>query len=175
MVNIIHQNPDIIDKVWKIIKKIRKNLLAGNTKCNSKIFNKILEKDIKTNINNVEKNLKIKPTNNINYENMTKDILQTGAEMFTYLNFCPPRKILNFYKELLFKGTNKDIILAVTNMMKTRRNAEKSASIRIWNQIDKELKHLSYKKIESVAMRKMNKSEFENCTKQSSEDFKYLG
>ena len=173
----LQQNHDNIDNFWIIIKQVRKNYLSQNDDPECK-NNQIAEDDIKTNIDNIEENLNTNSTNYDYYdENITEDILQTGAEMFTYVNFCPPKKLLQFYKELMLQGSTKDIILAMTNIIKTRRNAEKSTSTIIWSKIDKELRNLKYKIIDSVTLRhKTHSSEFVDCKNKScSEEMKSLG
>ena len=119
----LQQNHGDIDNIWKIIKQVKKISLIGNVdpKCQES-FHLIVEDEIKKNNNNVEEYF---TTNSVDYdshETIAEDILQTGAEMFTYLNFCPPQ-LLQFYKKLLLKRSTKDIILAITNVIKTRRNA----------------------------------------------------
>ena len=168
----LHKNLNDIDDFWKIIKEVRKEFLRGNTdpKCYD---NKIASTNIQRNIDEVEKNFTTKPINQ-SKENITEDILQTGAEMFTYLNFCPP-KLLMFYKKLLLQGSIKDIILAFTNMMKTRRNAEKSLATKLWNKIERKLKHLKYRKIDSLTFKQLDYSQICNKTKVCSEDFESLG
>ena len=164
----LQHNHDDIDNLWIIIKQVRKIYLSHNDdpEC-QKNLDQIAEYDIKTNINNVEN----KTTNLIDYyyydENVTKNILQTGAEMFTYLNFCPPKKLLQFYKELLLQRSTKDIILAMTNIMKTRRNSEKSTATKIWRKMAKKLIYLKYQKIDSVTLRQMDYFTDPNCTDQS--------
>ena len=97
--------------------------------------------------------------------------------MFTYLNFCSLKKLLKFYKDLLLQRSIKDIILAMTNIMKTRTNAEKSTATKIWNKIEKKLKYLKYKKIDSVTLGQMNHfTDFPNCNDQNcSEEINLLG
>ena len=110
-------------------------------------------------------------------ENITEVILQTGTEMFTYINFCPPKKLLQFYKELLLQRSTKDIILAMTNIMKTRGNAEKSTATTIWSKIYEKLGNLKYRIIDSVTLRrKTHSSKFEDCKDKScNEEMKSLG
>ena len=97
--------------------------------------------------------------------------------MFTYLNFCPSKKLIKFYNELLLQGSKKDIILAITNIMKTRMNAEKSSATKIWNKIDKKLKNLKYRIIDSVILRHItHSSESVDCKDKSCrEKMKSLG
>ena len=97
--------------------------------------------------------------------------------MFTYLNFCPS-KISKFYKDLIFEGSTKDIILSTINIIKRKRNAEKETAINIWNMIDEQLnqnhKNLNYKKIEMATLGLINQSE--HCSKETcSEFFRDLG
>ena len=139
----LQQNHDDIDNIWIIIKQVRKNYLSHNDDLECpKWEHKIAYNDIKTNIDYVEAHLRAKSTDYDSHENITEDILQIGAEMFTYLNFCPPKKLLQFYKELLLQRSTKDLILAMTNIMKTRRNAEKSSATKIWSKISQKLKYL---------------------------------
>ena len=122
----LQQNHDDIDNIWKIIKQVRKSFLSRNydPKCQEH-DNQIAEDDIKANVDNVEENLITKSTDYDSHENITDEILQIGAEMFTYLNFCPPKKLIKLCKELLLQRPMKDIILAMTNIIKLRRNATK--------------------------------------------------
>ena len=78
---------------------------------------------IKENIERVHLQLNIEK-NSEPFENVTDETSKIGFEMFTYLNFCPP-KITKLYKDLIFNGSSKDIILSTTNIIKTRQNAEK--------------------------------------------------
>ena len=174
----LQQNQDDIANIWKIIKQVRKIFLSHNDdpKC-QEYDNQIAEDDIKANVDNVEENLITKSTDYDSHENITDEILQIGAEMFTYLNFCPPKKLIKFYKELLLQRPMKDIILAMTNIMKMRRNAEKSSAAIIWSKIDKKLRNLKYGIIDSVTLRhKMHSSEYVDCKDKScSKEMKSLG
>ena len=183
----LQQNHDDIDNIWIIIKKVRKNYLShsDDPEC-LEYDNKITLNDIMKNIDKVKEYLRTKSTDYDYYdyddydydshENITEDNLQTGAEMFTYLNFCPP-KLLKFYKELLLQGSTKDIILAMTNTIKMRKNAEKSSATIFWSKIDEKLRNLKYKIIDSVTLRhKEHSSEFVDCKDKScSEEMKLLG
>ena len=184
----LQQNHDDIDNIWIIIKQVRKKYLSHNDDSECQEYdNQIADDDIKTNIDNVEDNLTTKSMDYDPYdetmdydpydENITEDILHAGVEMFTYLNFCPPTKLLQFYKELQLQRSTKDIILAMTNIMKTRRNSEKSTATIIWNKIDQKLKNLKYRIIDSVTLRhKTHSSEFVDCKDKScSEKIKSLG
>ena len=173
------------ESIWKIIKKVKKNFVSGTiaAECLNPERNDILVSDdnIKTILDNVEKILKVeKIFQNYEYlpqENITNDTLLTGAEMYTYLSFCPPMKLMNFYSKLFQNGSTKDIILGITNIMKTRINAEKSSAIQLWEKVAEKLKPLKYKQIKSVSMKNMKSPEeigkSENVT--ISADFRFLG
>ena len=174
----LQQNQDNIDNIWKIIKQVRKGFFSygDDTECQN-YDNQIAGDDIKTNVDNVEENLITKPTDYDSHKNITEDILRAGAEMFTYLTFCPPKKLINFYEELLLQGSTKDIILAMTNTIKMRKNAEKSSATIFWSKIDEKLRNLKYKIIDSVTLRHMEQSsDFEDCKDKScSKEMKSLG
>ena len=164
----LQQNHDDIGNLWIIIKQVRKSYLIGYDDPKCQKDNQIAKNDIQKNIDNVAKNLAISSMDYDFHENITEDILQAGAEMFTYLNFCPPKKLIKFYKEILIQGSTKVIILAMTNIMKTRKNAEKSTATEIWSKIENNMKFLKYKKINSITLRQMNHlTEFANCINQS--------
>ena len=162
------------DYIWEIVKKERKNFLTVNPDPGCQTHdNQVYEFDIKTNIDNFEKQMANKATTNTSDENVTEDSLQTGAEMFTYLNFCPPKALQKFFKKLFLYGSTKDIILAVTNIIKTRKNAEKSTAIKIWREIDKKLPYLEYQIIDSISLKQ---TKIANVTEQRhDEESKTLG
>ena len=150
-----------------IVRQVRNDFLIknGDLECHIDWDNKISEEYIKTNIDRVEIYLTKDSNDSDSYENITEKNLQTGAEMFTYLNFCPPKSLIKFYEELLLQKSPKDIILAMTNIMKTRKNAEKLTATKILSKIEYSLKNLKYKKIDSVTLREMKHSiEFVNST-----------
>ena len=73
--------------------------------------------------------LKLNPTY-VRNKSVSDKISKTAAEMFTYLNFCP-NKLQYFPKHLFHSGTPKEIILAMTSIMKTSQNAAKEAATEI--------------------------------------------
>ena len=162
-----------------MVRQVRNDFLIKNNNPESSIDldNKIAEKYIKTNIDRVEIYLTKDSNDYDSYENVTERNLQIGAEMFTFLNFCPPKNLIKFYKELLLQKSPKDIILAMTNIMKTRKNAEKVTATKILIKIENNLKYLKYRKIDSVTLRQMKHSlEFVNSTdKISGEEWIKLG
>ena len=55
--------------------------------------NLINDDSIDENIRNLEENIE-KPEMWISDEQIPVDILETGAEVYTYMNFCPPKERL---------------------------------------------------------------------------------
>ena len=60
--------------------------------------------------------------------------------------------MIKFFKELLLKDSTKNMILGVTNIMKNRKNAEKSSAQKLFQKIGEKLKFLEYHKIDMVSM-----------------------
>ena len=138
------------------------NLLSrpDDTICNK--YTQLLSKDlIKTSNDKIMKKLNVTvsyaPLSEVNEE-----ILKSTGRIFAYLNFCLPQrvKIIQYFKELLLEGSVKEILLGTSNVLKTKRNAEKEIAIVIWNKLEKDfnLKH------NSIAILASMKQESENFT-----------
>ena len=74
--------------VWKIVRQVRKSFLSKNTNPICDIYSLLTDNHIKDNIETVVENLKLNTTYSTN-KNVSDKILQTAADMFTYLNLCP--------------------------------------------------------------------------------------
>ena len=113
----LHIKPTDFNDIWKTIIRIRRNFLfedSGTYYC----LTLISESRMKENIDNVEKELKLKVATSP-FKKVSKETLRISAEMFTYLNYCP-HKHLSFYASNLFKtATMEQIILALSKIMKT--------------------------------------------------------
>ena len=160
LVNILHREEFDVKKIWNVVKDTRKSFLSENNdyECENDII--LSDLHIIENVEKVHLELVIE-RNSEPFENVTDETSKIGFEMFTYLNFCPS-KISTFYKDLIFEGSSKEIILSTANIIKRRRNAEKETAIKIWNMIDEQLENLNYRKIESVTMGRKNN--YGNCT-----------
>ena len=116
------------ENVWKIIKKIRLSFLSeySDIDCNSLLP----EKNIQDNINSIASQLHLNTTSTAN-QNVSFKTLRTAGEMFIYLNYCPPYIPINaLLCAYLFKtGTPREIILALTSVMKSLENAEEKKEI----------------------------------------------
>ena len=122
MLDSVHLDQEI---VWKIVRQIRKSFLSQKTDPKCQDLNTMLsDRYIKDNIDIVKENLKLKKEFSPN-ETVTDETLQTAAEIFTYLNYCPP-KLLSFIKNLISTGTPKDIILGLTSAKMTLHNLKES-------------------------------------------------
>ena len=175
-VDFLHQNYEDKDNIWKFLKAIRKNYLSRESVPECRIgLNLISESCIKDILYNLtKKSKKLQENKSKNYFDYEYTY---GAKMFIYLSFCPPKKLIKFYRELFVKGSIRDMILALTNIMKTRRNAEKSSATKLWSKLEDKLKFLNYKKLESLTLKTSRHSDSSHgCeTKKCSEDFKSLG
>ena len=67
-------------------------------------------------------------------ENVTDETLQTAFEMFTYMNFFPPKLIL-LYQKLFKYESPKKILLAMTNLLRSSDSLSKQISNKIWLKI----------------------------------------
>ena len=175
-IDLLPQNYEDEDNIWKMLKAVRKNYLSRESVPECRIGrNLISESCIKEILNNLTKKSPYLQKNKA--KNYFDDEYTYGAKMFTYLSFCPPKKLIKFYRELFVKGSIRDMILALTNIMKTRRNAEKSSATKLWSKLEDKLKFLNYKKLESLTLKTSRHSDSSHgCeTKECRKDFKSLG
>ena len=90
---------------------------------------------IQKNSKEIEKMFQNNKTDEVS-EDLSVMNLKTAAEMFIYLNYCPP-KILSFYKDLFEKKAPKDIIHALTSLLDTSFNAGKESTMKISTRVSK--------------------------------------
>ena len=116
---------------WKIVKQIRKSFLSQNIDPTCQEENTLLSNDyIKNSIDDVEEELKLNIAITPN-KNATFESLQFAAHLFTYLNFCPTKDL--FALPTVIKSESaKNILLALTSMVKTSQNAVKKSSTKIF-------------------------------------------
>ena len=116
--NILNQINDT-NKIWKVVKKIRSEIMFLRV-CDSS-HSKVLftDTDIQLNMRAFEEEIQINSTRVIS-ENMTDNQLKEAAQMFIYLNFCPDS--LNpwflFYKELFENKSPNVIALTLNRILK---------------------------------------------------------
>ena len=110
----------------------------------------LLEETLINNIiGELENRLNITQDSSI-HSDVTNQILQAAAQIFTFLNFCPP-KILKFYESLFRNASSKNILLALTNVVKVSQNAAKRSAIKILQTTLKTLRLAQFEKIEALA------------------------
>ena len=80
---------------------------------------------IRYNIKSLAKELKLKTTTSTT-NNVSDKILQTAGEMFTYLNYCPP-KYLYFVKNLIETRSPNEIIFGLISAKMTLHNLKQSS------------------------------------------------
>ena len=122
-------------QIWKVVKKIK--LETGlNKKCSKNSIYDLgyylgysKEDNIKQQVLKVEKQLEVNSSDQIFY-NMTVDDLKTAAEIFIYLNMCPPTDDTdtdqwfnnwnNFYIDLFETQSLEQILLTINRMTKVK-------------------------------------------------------
>lgn len=153
--------------VWKIVEKIRISLLSEHSDldCNSDSDKALLlsDKNILNNINSLAAELKLNMTS-IPNRNVSKETLQIAVEMFTYLNICPT-KLLKFTSHLFKTGTTREMILALTSIIKTIKNdKEKELTIKNLNMLLNSFSLGEYEKIQILTKGKCyTNATFGNC------------
>ena len=80
-----------------------------------------------------------------------------NAEMFTYLNYCPPKLLLSFYNDLFKSASPRNIIIAITSINRKAQNSAKESSETILKRVLETLKLRKYEDIQIIT-RGYNKS-----------------
>ena len=159
------------ENVRKIVRQIRISFLyqLKDPKCqNSDTL--LSDGNIKDNIDVVEEKLKLNVGINPN-TNVSDETLQFAANLFTYLKYCPTK---DFYVLSVIKSESaKNILLALTSMMKTSQNAGKKSITKIFTKVMEIFKFSSYKGIDEIT-KKMG-IDWRNAFKTSDEILEVLG
>ena len=124
-------------KLWKILESVRTTFLKSKSgdSCTKDL---VSERIMQENFRSVKEALKIRSSECLS-ANMSNETLKIAAEMFLYLNFCPP-KILTFYKHLFKHSPTRDIILAFSNIIHTSLNSYLTSSYKIWLKVADDFK-----------------------------------
>ena len=141
------------DIIWERLKVIRKLFVLKYCQldCCEQYFpprSLIKNNYIQENIEKLKVEFKVN-SSVFTIHNMTERRLETAARMFTYLNICPDNLIL-FYRNLLKNSSAKQILLALTNIMKTSKNARKQIAAKIWIKFTEHFQTLYFDKIGSI-------------------------
>ena len=158
--NILNQINDT-NKIWKVVKKIRSEIMFLRV-CDSS-HSKVLftDTDIQLNMRAFEEEIQINSTRVIS-ENMTDNQLKEAAQMFIYLNFCPDS--LNpwflFYKELFENKSPNVIALTLNRILKGNISDETDDLKKIAKTLLNELTSLLSLQYQYIGdMRKLRKEE----------------
>ena len=148
-------------KLWKIVQKIRKSVpsIHFDAKCDV-----VIRKDyIKDNLDYLSETLKLN-VSSIPQENISPQLLQTAGEVFTYLNYCPP-KLLPLIKHFLENETPKNIILSLRNIIKSPQKSVNKSSRKMLMKVMETFKLNEYEKIQKITKGKCYvNGTFGNCT-----------
>ena len=106
---------------------------------------------INNDIDVVEEKLKLNVGINPN-TNVSDETLQFAANLFTYLKYCPTK---DFYVLSIIKSESaKNILLALTSMMKTSQNAGKKSFTRIFIKAMEIFRLFIYRDIDAITKEK---------------------
>ena len=152
------------ENLWKIVKKIRLSFLSQHENPECQNSGTLLSNSIiRDNINSLATELQLITTTSTSND-VSHKILQTAGAMFTYLNFCPPKLFL-FINELKTR-TPKEIILALTSVIKTIDNAdEKKITIEVLLGLMDSLNLTEFEKILLSTGHCFTNAILGNCTK----------
>ena len=166
-----------MENVWKIVKKIRISFLNRNLEpeCDYKstyLYGWTLEfiDLFAEELNLTPSSIPEAPKDNITYQK-----LETAAEIFTYLMYCPP-KLVPLVAQILKTETPKNIILALTSMIKSPTIVPQSTRKILFNVL-KTLKLDQYETIQIITKGKCYiNGTFGNCKNNfNEEDLDLLG
>ena len=146
------------ETVWKSVREIRGSFLfnQNDLECN---FEQTLLSNyfIIDHVKGIEEKLKLNATSD-QFEKVSEKSFKHASEIFAYLNYCPP-KLYNFIKKFKKSSTPKDILLALTSIEKSAKNANKRSSDKIFKKAMEILKLDNYKKINKITI----EDGYDNC------------
>ena len=133
LVNMLDKTKLDQKNVWKIVRQIRKSFLSQNTdpEHQTDIPSLLSDYYIKQNIDLVEEKLKLLNTPNTKIKDISDETLKFAANLFTYLNYFPSKDFYVFISVIKSESA-KNILLALTSMVKTSQNAVKKSSTKIF-------------------------------------------
>lgn len=161
------------ETIWKIVKNIRKSFLSEYTDLECNQYNTLLSDYNITYITDiVAEKLQMNTSYSTPNKNVSEKTLQTAAQIFTYLNYCPSYfpKFLLFNINLFQTATSREIVSALSSIMKTSEDeAEKGSTVEQFETIMKMLNLDQYRKIQIITKGKcFTNATFAECTKISS-------
>ena len=140
-----------LENIWKIMKKIRISFLKRNlepeceriTPSLSEIYIQDIIDQFAEELNLTPSSIPKTPKDNITYQK-----LETAGQIFTYLMYCPP-KLVPLVAQILKSETPKNMILALTSMIK-RPTIVPQSSRKILINVLKTLKLDQYETIQII-------------------------
>ena len=144
--------------VWDNVRNIRREL--GNFRASQPQFS----------INNNKKLMERLAINvsNLPSENVSEQILESGARMFIYLNFCPTEdfnEIYNFYETTINYLTTKHLFIIMSNILKSLPNSPLGKiTAKIFPILARNLEMQSKNIEELVGIKSKDELFFGNCT-----------
>ena len=119
--------------VWKIVEKTRNLFLSEHNDPECQDDDTLLsDEHIKDNLVTFEKNLKLNNTaTSTPVDNVSYKILETAAQMFTYLNYCPP-KLYSFFRDIKQTASPKEILSVLVSMLRVSSESGQKISNRIF-------------------------------------------
>ena len=176
----LHNSRSDLRSFWNIVEELRKSVFSKILKLDCNAQSTLLsDEQIKLNIKTLEDTLNMNQSLIMEtitkticssygcdtkrfdvptiYKNVTYETLQSAAEMFTYLNYCPPKLLLSFYNDLFKSASPRNIILAITSINRKAQNSAKESSVTILKKVMETLKLIKYEDIQIIT-RGYNKS-----------------
>ena len=153
LVNILHTSNK--ENVWKAISRARLEFFleseGKSSYCNDFGNEHLLKLEhMDKSMKKLEKSMAIK-SSWFHMTNVSYETFQSAAEMFLFLNYCPPKE--SFLFTYIFKNLSpKDIILALSNILKVADEDIKKVAAPVWLHFSKKY-NLLYTDIERLHTR----------------------
>ena len=162
--------------VWNIVKNERLSLISENTELGCNTQKTLLSyRKITVIVNSLADKLEVSSTILPN-RTISEETLKTAAEMFTYLNYRPP-KLLSLISNIFKTRTTREILFALTSIQKNSKNAEKDVATEL---LSKFMKYFGLNQFENIQIiTKGNCNNNSRCTQKidvmNKDDMKVLG
>ena len=159
------------ERFSEIVRETRISFLSAKpeTTCETEEKTMLSDQHIEDNVNGLMKRLNLENIiRSTPYANVSYETLQKSAKMFTYHNYCPPK----FYNS----ASPKHIILTMTSILKTSKNAARRSSIKMLRKAIAMFKLDFYKKIDKITIGNgLNECKLNGQNDSCNESLKVLG
>ena len=142
-VNTVSQSKLDTNVIWSHVKDLRFKYLKKNIDLTC-FDNLIPDEYISSNSKHLTQLIGIYSLEDEVNDNLSPDIITSGAEMFWALNSCPSKFVRLYWKAIYAKGSNNVIMATLTNLKKSNNDFKKDA-MEIFAKVDSALgsKYLS--------------------------------